>query len=279
MPTQTKYRPYFSYNLWSDYEPRFDREAFHCQMQYGFKRARKKEPIIANLLAKDLLAQKIGHLAQQGVYQFHADDKLLNRADGVQLVANLLALEQYQPEIARRVTTILELYYHQPILKGKNILQLERGDEKIPTPLVIKLQRKELNFYVAMDCIYLEPDGTVHILDFKTGKSNFDRRQAYTYLLAAKYLYPDRAIVASFYNLESQERSKYITAAPVQIQGLELHIVKIAQQLANDLERYRNNPSAFANIFPPNPGSQCQYCPVSSICEYKDHDCISTELY
>jgi len=41
----------------------------------------------------------------------------------------------------------------------------------------------------------LEPDGTLHILDFKTGKSEFDRRQAYVYLLAAKYLYPNRSAV------------------------------------------------------------------------------------
>lgn len=271
MVNSTRYRPPFSYKIWADSEPAFGREAFHCPMRRGFKRARKKEPIILALLEQDSLAQAIGHLAQQGVYEFHADPQLLDRSDGVKLVIDLLHLERYEVEVVATVAQILERYHAQPLLKGKKILKLEKGDEGIPEPLVLKLQRQEFNFYAAMDCIYVEPDGTLHILDFKTGKSNFDKRQALTYLLAAKYLYPEQSVVASFYNLESQQQSSTIRATPAQLQGMEMCVVKVAKQLAADLNYYRNNRSAFNLVFPPNPGSQCQHCPFSPVCEYTEY--------
>lgn len=271
MVNSTRYRPPFSYNIWADCEPAFGLEGFHCAMRRGFKRARNDEPEIRALRERDNSAQAVGHLAQQGVYEFHADPQLLDRSDGVNLVIEAIDLARYTAEIAATVTQILERYYAQPILKEQNILKLEPGDEEIPAPLVLKLQRQEFNFYAAMDCIYIEPDGTLHILDFKTGKSKFDKRQAFTYLLAAKYSYPGRAVVVSFYNLESQHRSNIITATPAQLQGVEMLVVKIARQLADEVNRYRNNRSAFDLIFPPNPGTQCRYCPFSSICEYTEY--------
>jgi PD-(D/E)XK nuclease superfamily len=279
MVNSTKYRPPFSYNIWADSEPAFGSEGFHCAMRRGFKRARNDEPEIRALRERDNSAQAIGHLAQQGVFKFHADPQLLDRSDGVKLVIEAILqgrgyandLARYTAEIVATVTQILERYHAQPILKEQNILKLESGDEEIPAPLVLKLQRQEFNFYAAMDCIYVEPDGTLHILDFKTGKSKFDKRQAFTYLLAAKYSYPERSVVASFYNLESQQRSKIITATPAQLQGMEMCVVKIAKQLAEDVKRYRNNRSAFGLIFPPNPGTQCRYCPFFSVCEYTEY--------
>jgi PD-(D/E)XK nuclease superfamily len=270
MLSPTRYRPYFSYNLWADSESAYGLESFHCDMKRGFG-LRKQEPIVQALIDTDSTAQAIGHLAQRGVYEFHTDPQLLDRSDGVELVADLLQLQQLDPEIAKRVTRILELYHDRPILKGKQILQLERGDEDLPEPLPLKLQRKQVNFFVVMDCVYIDPDGTIHILDFKTGKSKFDERQAYTYLFAARHLYPGQTVVASFYNLESQQRSRIITASPVQLQRMEIIFARIAQQLADDSNHYRNNPAAFNLIFRPNPGIQCQHCPFPSICDYAEH--------
>jgi len=239
-------------------------------MKRGFG-LRKQEPIVQALIDIDNPAQAIGHLAQRGVYEFHADPQLLDRSDGVELVADLLQLQQLEPEIAERIAQILGRYHTQPILKGKQILQLERGIEKLSEPLLLKLQRKEFRFYAVMDCVYIEPDGTIHILDFKTGKSKFDERQAYTYLFAARHLYPGQQVVASFYNLESQQRSRIITASPVQLQRMEIIFARIAQQLADDANRHRNNPAAFNLTFRPNPGIQCQHCPFPSICDYAEH--------
>lgn len=269
MLSPTRYRPYFSYKLWAASESAYGLESFHCEMKRGFG-LRKQEPMVQALIDIDNPAQAIGHLAQRGVYEFHADSQLLDRSDGVKLVADLLQLQQLEPEIAERIAQILERYHTQPILKGKQILQLERGNEKLSKPLLLKLQRKEFRFYAVMDCVYIEPDGTIHILDFKTGKSKFDERQAYTYLFAARHLYPGQPIVASFYNLESQQRSRIITASPVQLQRMEIIFARIAQQLADDSNRHRNNPAAFNLTFRPNPGIQCQHCPFPS-CDYAEH--------
>ncbi len=270
MLSSTRYRPYFSYKLWADSEPAYGLESFHCEMKRGFG-LRNQEPLVKALIDTDSNAQVIGHLAQRGVFEFHADPQLLDRSDGVELVADLLQLQQLDPEIAERVTLILERYHAQPILRGKQILILERGDEKLPKPLLLKLQRKQVNFFAVMDCVYIEPDGTIHILDFKTGKSKFDERQAYTYLFAAQHLYPGQPVVASFYNLESQKRSRVIRTSPVQLQRLEIIFAKIAQQLAENSNHHRNNPAAFNLIFQPNPGIQCQHCPFPSICDYAEH--------
>jgi PD-(D/E)XK nuclease superfamily len=276
MLSPTRYRPYFSYKLWADSESAYGLESFHCEMKRGFG-LRKQEPIVKALIDTDSTAQAIGHLAQRGVCEFHTDPRLLDRSDGVKLVADLLQLEQLDPEIAERVAQILERYHTQPILKGKQILILERGDEKSREQLVLRLQRKKFNFYAPMDCVYIEPDGTIHILDFKTGKSKFDERQAYTYLFAARHLYPGQPVVASFYNLESQQRSRIIKASPVQLHRMEIIFARIAQQLADDSNHYRNNPAAFNLIFRPNPGIQCQHCPFPSICDYAEHDRTHSE--
>jgi len=61
-----------------------------------------------------------------------------------------------------------------------------------------------------MDCVFSEQDRTLHILDFKTGRSAFDERQALVYLLAARYLYPQQQAVTSFYNLERCKKSDLI---------------------------------------------------------------------
>ena len=156
MLSSTRYRPYFSYKLWADSESAYGLESFHCEMKRGFRRVRNQEPIVKALVEIDSPAQAIGHLAQRGVYEFHADPQLLDRSDGARLVANLLQLDRLDPDLAKTVIQILERYHTQPILKGKQILQLERGDEELPTALILKFQRKEFNFYAAMDCVRSE---------------------------------------------------------------------------------------------------------------------------
>ena len=86
MVNSTRYRPPFSYKIWAESESSFGLESFHCAMRRGFNRARKNEPEIGALRERDNSAQAIGHLAQQGVYKFHSDPQLLDRADGVKLV-------------------------------------------------------------------------------------------------------------------------------------------------------------------------------------------------
>ena len=140
------------------------------------------------------------------------------------------------------------------------------GDEGFPQPIWIDQKDYHFRLYATMDCVFIEPD-RIHILDFKTGKSVFDQRQALVYLLAARYLYPNLPAVASFYNLERCKKSALITVTKSQLDTIENHLALVAQQHQRDLHRYQQNPREFSQIFPPNPGSHCRYCPFRTICD------------
>ena len=79
-----------SYNLWSLFSPPVGQEYWHCDMKRGFTKARKKEPQVKALLEQDNTAQRIGILAQKGVYEFHQNSPILYRRDAVEQVAEIL---------------------------------------------------------------------------------------------------------------------------------------------------------------------------------------------
>ncbi len=262
------WRPFASYNLWLQFAPPVGQEHLHCDMKRGFNKARSREPAVAALLAKDNTPQRIGILAQRGVYELHQDPLMLHRKDAVEKVAEILQLSQEPVAVQERIISILSNYHENPILLGKNIIQLSRGDEGFPEPILIQQGNYLFNLYAAIDCNYTESDGTQHILDFKTGKSDFDRRQAYVYLLAASYLYPPQKAVASFYNLETGKWSEPITATANTLKAFQIELALIAQRHQKDLRRYRENSAEFSLIFPPNPGLSCRHCPFNSICKF-----------
>lgn len=265
------WRPYVSFNIWSQFASSVGQEYLHCDMKRGFSRARKKESLVKALLEQDTIPQHIGLQAQKGVYEFHQNIQLLKQSNSVAIVAEKLKLDQEPVEVKQRIIKILTNYYEKPILSGKNILKLSRGDEGIPEPILIQQSNYLFNLFVAIDCIFLESDGRLHILDFKTGTSNFDRRQAFVYLLAASYMYPGQKAVASFYNLETNKWSEPITATANQLKAIQSKLAEIAQEHQKELRRYKQNPSKFAEIFPANPGIACRNCQFTSICQF--HPC------
>jgi hypothetical protein len=105
-------------------------------------------------------------------------------------------------------------------------------------------------------------------MDFKTGQADFDRRQAYVYLLAISYLYPDREAVASFYNLETNTRSTLITATSTELDRVAAKLAEIARLHQQQLQAYRDRPDCFDRLFPPHPGNHCHYCPFNYLCAY-----------
>lgn len=265
MPTH--WRPFASYNLWLQFAPAIGQERWHCDMKRGFIKARKKEPAVALLLNQDNIPQRIGHLAQKGVYEFH-QNAMLGVDNAVEQVAETLQLNQEAAIVQEKVIFILKKYHCQPFLAGKQIIKLSRGDEGFPEPILIKHGNYQFNLYAAIDCIFRESDGKLHILDFKTGTSDFDRRQAYVYLLAASYLYPQQPATASFYNLESGKHSQPISASTTQLKAIQIELVRIAQQHQKDLRRYHYNPTEFKQVFPASPGFNCRYCQFNSICDF-----------
>ena len=261
-------RLFASYNLWSLVAPAVGQERWHCQMKRGFIKARQHEPAVKALLAQATPPQRIGLLAQKGVYEFHQHTQLLQLPDGVERVARLLRLNKSTSEVQQRVIQILKNYRNAPVLVGKRIVLLTRGDEGFPRPIAIKWENYCFQLYAAMDCVFTEADRTLHILDFKTGKSAFDQRQALVYLLAARYLYPQQQAVASFYNLEQCKQSDLIHLTSSQLDGVETQLASVAQKHQQDLSQYRQNPHEFSQVFPANPGFHCRHCPFHSICEF-----------
>lgn len=261
-------RPFASYHLWSLIAPAVGQERWHCQMKRGFIKARQKEPTVKALLTHASAPQRIGLLAQKGVYEFHHHRQLLNQPDGVEQVAQLLKLSKLSDEVQQRVIQILKNYHDEPVLKGKHIIELTSGDEGFPRPIWVDQKNYHFRLYATMDCIFTEQDRTIHILDFKTGRSAFDERQALVYLVAARYLYPKQQAVASFYNLERCKKSDLIRVTASQLDAIENQLATVAQKHQQDVIQYQENPSKFSEIFPPTPGSHCRYCSFHTICEF-----------
>ncbi len=231
-------------------------------------KARQHEPQVKALLTKATASQRIGLLAQKGVYEFHHHRHLLKRSDGVEKIAQLLKLSNSTDEVQQRVLQILQNYHNAPLLLDKRIILLTRGDEGFPKPIVIEHEDYYFRLYATMDCVFTESDSTLHILDFKTGKSTFDKRQALVYLLAARYLYPKYQAVASFYNLEFSKKSELISVTKSELDSIEFELANVAQKHQQDLRKYEQRNNDFSKIFPPNPGHHCRFCPFNPICDF-----------
>jgi PD-(D/E)XK nuclease superfamily len=210
----------------------------------------------------------VGALAQQGVSEFHRNPLLFKHPHGVDRVADRVYLYYEILPIRQRVMQILDRYRRNPYLHDRDIILLNKGDEPIPAPLPLQVKDYHFHLVAAFDCIVRESDGRLHIIDFKTGQADFDRRQAYVYLLAASILYPDRAVIASFYNLETEIASETIAATPAKLTALTHKLAHIAQLHQSQLQKYRSQPQDFDRIFPPHPGSHCRYCISNYRCSY-----------
>ncbi len=258
-----------SYHLWSQFEPALGWEDSHCQMQRGWRWVQKSadgEPRATPVI--ETIWQKVGNLAQQGVYEFHRDRILLKHPRGIDRVADQLYLYYEIAPVRQRVMRILQQYQTAPFLVGREIILLNRGDEPIPAPIELQVGDYRFQLFAVFDCVVQEADGGLHIIDFKTGQADFDRRQAEVYLLASSYLYPDRPVVASFYNLETMTRSELITATPDRLATITSKLAEIARCHQQQLQAYHERGASFDRLFPPNPGSRCRTCQFNYLCTY-----------
>jgi hypothetical protein len=268
-----------SYHLWSQFEPALGWEDTHCQMQRGWRSTlatKQFESISAPLAAT--IWQKVGKLAQQGVYEFHQDPLLLKHPRGCERVADRLYLYYELAAVRDRVMQIFRQYQAQPYLLGQEILLLNRGDEPLPAPIEIRVGDDTFQLFAAFDCVVravVQVPGSIptdrsqiHIIDFKTGLADFDRRQADVYLLAGSYLYPDCELVASFYNLETMTSSELITATPDRLAEIARKLAQIAKLHQQQLREYQLDPDCFDRLFPAHPGTHCRACSFNYRCAY-----------
>jgi hypothetical protein len=266
-----------SYHLWSQFEPALGWEDTHCQMQRGWRwtqTARSDDS--QNIPFTETIWQKVGKLAQQGVYEFHRDPLLLKHPRGCERVADRLYLYYEVAVVRDRVMQILQQYQADPWLRDREIIMLNRGDEPIPPAIEVGIAEFKFYLYAAFDCIIQAKDGDsvaqsrpqIQIIDFKTGLAEPDLRQADVYLLAGSYLYPDFDVVAGFYNLETMSSSALITATPERLNEIACKLVQIAKLHQQQLQAYQLDPDSFDLLFPPHPGTHCRACNFNYRCTY-----------
>ncbi len=261
-----------SYSLWSQFQPQLGKEEYHCHHKRGFIRAKAGEPKVKELKAKDTTPQKIGKLAQKAVYYFYHHPEFLSR-EGINYIAKeVLNLQQESEEVQSRLQKILEQYLHYPFLQDKLVLSLTSGEENHSSNVILKDDYRQGKLFFAYDCILKREDEGIHIIDFKTGKSQFkpDIRQALVYLLAGKILYPNETVTASFYHLELAQESESYSATDEELNLVAKNLLDIAQTNQKQIKRYHQFPDSFNQMFPASPGKVCNHCPFTSICEHYD---------
>lgn len=257
-----------SYQLWSQFEPALGWEDTYCQMQRGWRWTQPTTPVADRQVpVLETIWQKVGKLAQQGVYEFHQDPLLLKHPRGIDRLADRLYLYYEISPVRQRVMQILQQYHADPWLLNHDILILNRGDEPIPAPIEIQIDAARFQLYAAFDCL-VTADDRLHVIDFKTGQADFDRRQADVYLLALSYLYPDRPAVVSFHNLETNIRSAPISATPDELDRVARKLAEIARLHHQQLLDYHAQPDRFDRLFPPHPGNHCRACKFNYLCAY-----------
>ncbi len=264
------YRPFVSYSLLSATIPQSGKAKLHCHLKRGFNRARKKDLEVEPLLSVDNSHQRIGKLSQRIVYEFFHHPELLNDPQGIVIMASYFNLAWEFPDSHRRLIKIIENYYHYPFLKDKEVITLLKGDEDLPKGIPLEFGNYQFQLVAQFDCVCLEQDQTIHIVDFKTGKGDFDRRQGYIYLLAASYLYPDRPAICSFYNLETRVQSPPLTATPEILNSYLEELAKVSQRNEQELAEFRRDSTLFLSLYPPNPGVACKNCNFASICDFSN---------
>jgi PD-(D/E)XK nuclease superfamily len=212
--------------------------------------------------------QKVGKLAQQGIYEFHQQPLLLKHPRGCERVADRLYLYYEVAAVRDRVMRILQQYQAEPWLLDRDIILLNRGDEPIPSPIEIGVDDERFQLLAAFDCIIRLNPQQIQIIDFKTGLADPDFRQADVYLLACSYLYPDCEAVASFYNLETMTSSELVTATPDRLIEIACKLAQIAKLHQQQLQEYQLDPDCFDRLFPPHPGIHCRACTFNYRCAY-----------
>jgi hypothetical protein len=263
---------WISYKLLSLVYPAPGKGQLHCHLKRGFEVAKKDEPEVKECTQNDFPTQRIGILAQRGVYEFYQHADRLDDTSGLEWAIERLKLSQELPQVRERVTQILKLYYSRPFLKDKEVITCESGINNAPHSFQIKQGNRIFELKAAMDCSYREADKRLHIVDFKTGNTaidKLDRRQLYIYLLAAKSLHPDKQAVASFYHLDLGEQSDLIEADWETLEAYKIELINAIDRLNKEAKIYRAHPNRFLDIYPPNPAPNiCQYCNYHSICEF-----------
>lgn len=152
--------------------------------------------------------------------------------------------------------------------KGKKILKEFYSEKSWSIPKMLEVGF-HLNFGGVklrgqIDRIDQLPDGSVEIIDYKTGEPKMkekmtleDKEQLLIYQMAAEKFLKERPSLLSFYYLDGNTKISFI--------GSVEELNKLENKVLKDIEEIRNSS------FPPKPSSfNCRHCDFKDICEFAD---------
>jgi DNA helicase-2/ATP-dependent DNA helicase PcrA len=151
--------------------------------------------------------------------------------------------------------------------KGREALQKFFADYTATALPEILFLEKKFSFKLGTDILKgtidrvdILPDGSLEIIDYKTGKSKTklefkDKRQLILYQLFLEEFLGKKVSALSYYYLESGEKLSF-TATAKDLTNLRLGVLK---EIAAIKER----------DFAPTPSPMCQFCDFNSICEFR----------
>lgn len=154
--------------------------------------------------------------------------------------------------------------YRKRGLESLNIFFKRYQEDK---PAAVLMLEKRFNFKIAKELIHgaidridLLPDGSLEIIDYKTGKTKEslqfkDKRQLILYQLFLEEFLSKKVSRLSYYFLESGKKLSF-TATDKEVTKLRLEVI-------SEIEAIKKRD------FKAKPSMMCSYCDFNSICEFR----------